>query len=163
MRDFINEVSRVLEIDRGDLVEKDIILHQILLDLSRDEFFHKNFLFKGGTCLIKCYLDYFRFSEDIDFTWKDQDIFKDMSQKKIRRYLSGVIDDIGGIFEKIAEKRGFDFKCDKGDRDCVELGGGNKTVTFKIWYSSDVLKRRFFVKVQINFVEVYKTPFHPSL
>lgn len=68
MKEFVNEVSRVLKIERRDLVEKDFILHQVLLDLSKDEFFHKNFLFKGGTCLIKCYLGYFRFSEDIDFT-----------------------------------------------------------------------------------------------
>jgi predicted nucleotidyltransferase component of viral defense system len=32
----------------------------------------KNFLFKGGTCLMKNYLGYFRFSEDVDFAWKDQ-------------------------------------------------------------------------------------------
>lgn len=156
MKDFINEVSRVLKIERRDLVEKDFILHQLLLDLSKDEFFHKNFLFKGGTCLIKCYLGYFRFSEDIDFTWNDQSVFKDMSQKEIRRYLSGAIDDIGDTFEKIAEKRGFDFKYNKRNRDYVELGGGNKTVTFKIWYSSGILKQRSFVKVQINFVEVLK-------
>ncbi len=33
--------------------------------LSNDDFFSRNFLFKGGTCLIKNYLGYFRFSEDL--------------------------------------------------------------------------------------------------
>ncbi len=158
MKEFVNEVSRALRVERGDLIEKDFILHQVLLDLSKDEFFYKNFLFKGGTCLIKCYLGYFRFSEDIDFTWKNQGIFKSMSQKEIRRYLSGVINDIGATFERVAEKRGFDFKCNKSDRDYVELGGGNKISTFKIWYSSEILNRRSFVKVQINFVDVLKFP-----
>jgi predicted nucleotidyltransferase component of viral defense system len=158
MRGLVSEVSRALGIERRDLIEKDLVLHQLLLDLSKDGFFHGNFLFKGGTCLIKCYLGYFRFSEDIDFTWKHQGVFRGMSQKEIRRYLSRVIDDIGGVFEKIAEKRGFDFKCDKRDRNYVELGGGNKTVTFKIWYSSEILNRRSFVKAQINFVELLKFP-----
>jgi hypothetical protein len=118
--------------------------------------FENKFLFKGRTCLIKSYLGYFRFSEDIDFTWKIQGVFNDMSQKEIRRYLSGVTDDIGELSEKIAEKRDCDFRCNKGYRNYVGFGGGNKTVTFKIWYSSDVLKRRSFVKVQINFVEILK-------
>ncbi len=151
--DFVNEVSRILDIKRKDMIEKDLILHQILFDLSVDRFFATNFLFKGGTCLIKSYFGYLRFSEDIDFTWKDQSVFEERSQKAIRAYLSGVIDRIGEIFEKIAKRRGLDFKCEKSNTDYIEFGGGNKTCTFKIWYMSEVLKRRSFLKVQINFVE----------
>ncbi len=33
--DFVNEVARILDIKRKDLIEKDLILHQILFDLSR--------------------------------------------------------------------------------------------------------------------------------
>jgi hypothetical protein len=61
--DFVNEVARELKIERRDLIEKDLILHQMLADLSQDDFFAPNFLFKGGTCLIKCYFGYVRFSE----------------------------------------------------------------------------------------------------
>ncbi len=152
-KDFINQISETLKIERKDMIEKDFILHQVLLDLSKNEFFHKNFLFKGGTCLIKSYLGYFRFSEDIDFTWRDQEKLRAMSQKEIRKYLSPVIDDHGTIFEEIAEKRGMDFKCIKSNRNYVELGGGNKTLTFKIWYDSEILNHRSFLKVQINFLE----------
>jgi predicted nucleotidyltransferase component of viral defense system len=151
--DFVNELARVLNIKRRDLIEKDLILHQMLTDLSHDKFFADNFLFKGGTCLIKCYFGYVRFSEDIDFTWKDQSEFGKMSGKKIRSHLSKVIDKTGDVFETIAEKRRFDFKCVKNNTDYVELGGGDKTCTLKIWYDSEILGRRSFVKVQINFVE----------
>ncbi len=157
-KDFVNGISEALKIERKDLIEKDLILHQMLLDLSRDKFSRENFLFKGGTCLIKCYLGYFRFSEDIDFTWRNQEQFKGMSQKEIRRYLSSVIDEIGNVFEGIAEKRHLDFRCVKSNQDYVELGGGNKTVTFKIWYDSEILNRRSFFKVQINFVEEMHFP-----
>ena len=163
-RIFVNEVGRIQQIKRTDLIEKDLILHKMLLDLSKNEFFSGNFIFKGGTCLIKCYLGYFRFSEDIDFTWKDQKGFAGKSQKEIRKYLSKIIDKIGNIFEEIAEKRGLDFKCEKHNRVYVELGGGNKTCTFKIWYHSEVLDRRSFVKVQINFVEkMYFAPLKAEL
>lgn len=151
--DFVNETARVLKIGRRDLIEKDLILHQMLLDLSRDDFFAANFLFKGGTCLIKCYFGYLRFSEDIDFTWKNQNAFDRLSGKKIRKQLSKVVDKTGSVFECIAKKRGLDFKCVKSNEDYVELGGSDKTCTFKLWYDSETLKRRTFVKVQINFVE----------
>lgn len=152
-KDFVNEVAQVQRVKRTDLIEKDLILHQVLFDLSKDQFFHENLAFKGGTCLAKCYLDYFRFSEDIDFTWKNQSVFEGKSQKEIRKYLSKVIDSIGEVFEEIAKKRGLDFKCLKDNRSYVELGGGNKTCTFKIWYQSEVLGRKSFLKVQMNFVE----------
>ena len=151
--DFVNDVARILDIKRRDLIEKDLILHQILTDLSRDDFFAPNFLFKGGTCLIKCYFGYLRFSEDIDFTWKDQSALNGMSQKKIRAYLSKVIESTGSVFESIANRRGLDFKTEKRNPDYMEFGGGNKTCTLKIWYQSEVLNRRTFLKVQINFVE----------
>jgi Domain of unknown function (DUF1814). len=50
--------------------------------------------------------DYFRFSEDIDFTWKNQSVFESKSQKEVRRYLSTVIDSIGELFEEIAKAAG---------------------------------------------------------
>lgn len=152
-KDFVNEVARTQNVKRADLIEKDLILHQILIDLSKNKFFHDNFAFKGGTCLAKCYLDYFRFSEDIDFTWKNQSAFGGKSQKEVRRYLSTVIDDTGKIFEDIAKTRGLDFKCMKDDREYVELTGNNKMCAFKLWYQSEELGRRSFLKVQINFVE----------
>jgi len=157
--DFVNEVAGILNIKRRDLIEKDLILHQMLSDLSKDDFFGSNFLFKGGTCLIKCYFGYLRFSEDIDFTWKDQRVFSGMSQKAIRAYLSKVIDTTGNVFENIAKKRGLDFKTEKRNPDYMEFGGGNKTCTLKIWYDSEILKRRSFLKVQINFVESMCFPF----
>ena len=149
MKAFIEIIGNSLNFARKDLIEKDILLHGLLLHLSEDDFFGERFLFKGGTCLIKSYLDYYRFSEDIDFTWKYQDIFREMSQKQVRRYLSNVIDRLGKTFENI----GMDFVCDKSNRGYIELTGGNKTATFKLWYDSEIIKYKTFVKIQINFVE----------
>jgi len=151
--DFVDRISSTKGVRRKDMIEKDIILHQILLDLSRENFFSKNFLFKGGTCLIKHYLGYFRFSEDIDFTWKDQTRFDGKSSRQINEDLSGIIDETGKILEKIASKRGLDFKCDKANRDYVELNSRGRICTFKIWYDSAILKKRAFLKIQINFLD----------
>lgn len=150
---FINELAAKIKTGRSDMVEKDIILHQILADLSNDKFFTKNFLFKGGTCLIKHHLGYLRFSEDIDFTWKDQSRFKGKSTSQIRKDLSGIIDETVKVFEKIAKKRKFDFKCEKSNTNYVLLGGSNRMCTFYVWYDSAVLKKRSLIKIQINLVE----------
>ncbi|MEE9118882.1 MAG: nucleotidyl transferase AbiEii/AbiGii toxin family protein, partial [Calditrichia bacterium] len=101
MKAFIENICRITEFPRLDLVEKDIMLHNIIFALSRDEIFSENFLFKGGTCLIKSYLGYFRFSEDIDFTWKNQEAFEGMSQNRIRKNLSKMIDKTGKVFEDL--------------------------------------------------------------
>jgi hypothetical protein len=139
-------------------MEKDMMLHRILSTLSRDEFFSDNFLFKGGTCLIKSYLGYFRFSEDIDFTWQNQETFNGMSQSRIRKYLSGQIDKTGKVFEDLGKDQGFEFVIDKGNKRYVELGGSNKTSTFKLRYESEILDYPSFIKVQFNFVELLKYP-----
>ncbi len=157
-KDFVNQISEALKIERKDLIEKDFVLHQLLLDLSKNDFFSGNFLFKGGTCLIKSYLGYFRFSEDIDFTWRNQEKFKRMSKKEIRKYLSSIITETGAVFEEISKKGGLDFKCAKSNRNYVELGGSSKTLTFKIWYDSEIINQKSFIKVQINFVEDLRFP-----
>lgn len=53
---------------REDVVEKDYVLSWLLWGIGSDETLGLNWIFKGGTCLKKCYLETYRFSEDLDFT-----------------------------------------------------------------------------------------------
>lgn len=53
---------------REDVVEKDYVLGWLLWGISTDEQLGTTWVFKGGTCLKKCYFETFRFSEDLDFT-----------------------------------------------------------------------------------------------
>ena len=53
---------------REDVVEKDYVLGWLLWGIGTDETLGLNWVFKGGTCLKKCYLETYRFSEDLDFT-----------------------------------------------------------------------------------------------
>ena len=154
MKELIDFLSGRLDIANKQLVEKDIILHRILLRLMKTPF-KKEFAFKGGTCITKCYLGYYRFSEDLDFTYINQKEFEGKSQKNIRRILSTKISAILNLLEKIAKELDIDFKPVKSDERYVELGGSNKFATFKLWYKSSVLKREQFIKIQINFVELF--------
>ncbi len=153
-RELIEQICDTHSIQNAELVEKDIVLQLILLDLSKNLYFHSQFLFKGGTRLCKAYLDYERFSEDIDFTWKNQEEFAGTSQKRLRQMLSRHIIAIGRILETIAKSRNLDFKSEKEDKKYVEFGGSNKMCTFKLWYTSVISGRKAFIKMQINFVEL---------
>jgi predicted nucleotidyltransferase component of viral defense system len=53
---------------RPDIVEKDYVISWMLAGLSRHPRLQTEWVFKGGTALKKCYLETYRFSEDLDFT-----------------------------------------------------------------------------------------------
>lgn len=50
------------------VVEKDYVLGWVLWGIGTEERLASAWAFKGGTCLKKCYLETYRFSEDLDFT-----------------------------------------------------------------------------------------------
>ena len=53
---------------REDVVEKDYVLGWLLWGIANDPELGERWVFKGGTCLKKCYIETYRFSEDLDFT-----------------------------------------------------------------------------------------------
>ncbi len=53
---------------REDIVEKDYVLGWLLWGIGSNPRLSASWAFKGGTCLKKCYLETYRFSEDLDFT-----------------------------------------------------------------------------------------------
>lgn len=53
---------------REDVVEKDYVLGWVLWGIGSDPQLGDSWVFKGGTCLKKCYIETYRFSEDLDFT-----------------------------------------------------------------------------------------------
>ncbi len=53
------------------VVEKDFVLGWVLAGIDWHEALAGSWIFKGGTCLKKCYFETYRFSEDLDFTLTD--------------------------------------------------------------------------------------------
>ncbi|MDB5925580.1 MAG: hypothetical protein JWN13_4516 [Betaproteobacteria bacterium] len=54
-----------------NVVEKDYVLGWMLAGVSQNERTRDSWVFKGGTCLKKCYFETYRFSENLDFTLLD--------------------------------------------------------------------------------------------
>ena len=120
--------------------------------------FSQNYAFKGGTCLTKCYLGHYRFSEDMDFTYLNQKDFVGKSKNKLRETMSEKIDKLGKLIEAISKKLDLDFKIEKDNKRYFQFGGSNAFVTFKIWYNSLELGKETFVKIQVNHIEKLNYP-----
>jgi predicted nucleotidyltransferase component of viral defense system len=54
-----------------NVVEKDYVLGWLLAGIFAHPALAEHWVFKGGTCLKKCYFETYRFSEDLDFTLTD--------------------------------------------------------------------------------------------
>ena len=150
---FIDQVSQEIKYAHKEIIEKDLYVHDLLSNLFSDHYFKENFLFKGGTCLVKCYLGYYRFSEDIDFTWRKQDIFSDLSVKQQKKKLDSIKDETLKLVYRICKNIGLDFDHNKRNKKYIEFSGNDMRMTLKVYYNSIILGAQSFIKIQINFIE----------
>lgn len=67
-------------------IEKDYVLTWTLFGISKHPVLSKVLVFKGGTVLKKCYIEDYRFSEDLDFTLIDESL----SHEQLKTYLDEV-------------------------------------------------------------------------
>lgn len=66
--DFAREFSLAPQV-----IEKDYVLGWLLAGIAAHPALKDSWVFKGGTCLKKCYFETYRFSEDLDFTLTNPD------------------------------------------------------------------------------------------
>jgi predicted nucleotidyltransferase component of viral defense system len=71
------------------VVEKDYVLGWLLAGIYAHPELTNTWVFKGGTCLKKCYFETYRFSEDLDFTLLDE---AGLDEGFLRRVLSEVVE-----------------------------------------------------------------------
>jgi predicted nucleotidyltransferase component of viral defense system len=147
LSEFIAFVAEKSGIEKPNLIEKDLTIHRILKDIYSSRHFAENYLFKGGSCLVKCYFGYYRFSVDLDLTWQDQKVWAGLGKYDLRRRLLEEIGNFGSLLEKTAQDIGLGFKNELDNKKYFEFGGGSRMVTFKLWKNSEL------IKIQVNFVD----------
>lgn len=84
---------------REEVVEKDYIIGWVLWGIGRDERLGSAWAFKGGTSLKKCYIETYRFSEDLDFTV--------LPGGPVSEAEVGPL--VAGILERVSAESGIDF------------------------------------------------------
>jgi len=88
---------------REDVLERDYCLAWFLCGLSQSDL-RPALAFKGGTALKRCYFSDYRFSEDLDFTLREQITFEDIRTR------------LEHIYAVVQENSGIIFTFDREDR-----------------------------------------------
>lgn len=83
-------------------IEKDYVLGWVLYGISRHSILSE-WLFKGGTCLKKCYFETYRFSEDLDFTILNKTAYSKNEIINALNEIADVVYDAVGINLKTRE------------------------------------------------------------
>ena len=145
----LRETLRRLSLETGfeqKVLEKDYYLTKILHKIAEKQI--ENLVFKGGTCLNKCYLGFYRLSEDLDFVY-NRDVSK-FSATQVKKILSGLRKELFEILNILG------LKTDE------MLGKGWKMLTAKIpqkfigleisvWYISLIDDSKQQIKIEISF------------
>lgn len=84
---------------RDDVVEKDYVLGWVLWGIATEPVISERWIFKGGTCLKKCYIETYRFSEDLDFSV--------LAGAPIAPDDVGPV--VGRVLARVSEESGLDF------------------------------------------------------
>jgi predicted nucleotidyltransferase component of viral defense system len=100
------------------VVEKDYVLGWMLAGIYAHEELAENWIFKGGTCLKKCFFETYRFSEDLDFTLRSEAQLDEGALKRIFAEVSAWIYEATGI-EIPAEQQEFEIRLNpRGKLSC---------------------------------------------
>lgn len=156
MKVFVPMLAAHAGIADQDLLEKDVRLHLLLDALATDGAIGPRLIFKGGTCLIKCYLDYPRFSTDLDFTWRPVPAWDAPGTKELRRVLRPPQRTLIDRMTEHATAHGLAFD---PARD-IQYGQSNRMMTALLRYES-IARLPGLLKVQVNFAESLLYPSQP--
>lgn len=113
------------------VVEKDYVLGWMLAGISAHNALRDSWIFKGGTCLKKCFFETYRFSEDLDFTLTDASHLDE-------GFLRQAFNEIG---DWIYERTGIEFPAEKQDFDIYLNPRGTISCQGKVSYRGPVASR----------------------
>ena len=80
-----------------NVVEKDYVLGWLLAGIHAHPELVDSWVFKGGTCLKKCFFETYRFSEDLDFTLRDEGQIEEGFLKRVLGEVIAWVADESGL------------------------------------------------------------------
>ena len=122
------------------VVEKDYVLGWMLAGIYGHEDLAESWIFKGGTCLKKCFFETYRFSEDLDFTLREP-------QHLDANFLQDAFSKIG---EWIYDQTGIEIPADKQKFDIYENPRGKISCQGKISYKGPVSSTHGLPRIKLD-------------
>lgn len=113
-----------------------------------------NLIFKGGTLLIRNFLNYPRISEDIDFTYKKcNELRKIKSDSKREKEIKKVVVPIIEEIKLICDTANFDFETDRKNIKYIDLRNSRAVYILNVYYNSLITGEEIPIKIELNFLE----------
>ena len=143
-----------------NVVEKDYVLGWLLAAVNGNPVLSRSWVFKGGTCLKKCYFETYRFSEDLDFTLQDEAHINE----------AFLIEQFTLIAEWLYEETGIEIPTDRLKFDIYTNPRGHQSCQGRVYYKSYFSKGKHSlpkIKFDLSADEVLVLPvsrqavFHP--
>ena len=113
------------------VVEKDYALSWLLAGISAHKELRDSWVFKGGTCLKKCFFETYRFSEDLDFTLQDE---SHLDEKFLQRAFAEISD-------WIYQTSGLELPVDYQNFEILNNPRGNPSCQGKVSYRGPISPR----------------------
>lgn len=135
----ILEFSREFGLN-ANVVEKDYVIGWVLWGISSRPDLGPSWVFKGGTCLKKCYFETYRFSEDLDFTLPGMDSLNE-------NFLRGVFN---GIADLVYERAGVEIPKETIRFEVYENPRGGISAQGKIGYRGPMQKRGDLPRIKLD-------------
>ena len=122
------------------VVEKDYVLGWMLAGIYAHVELADSWVFKGGTCLKKCFFETYRFSEDLDFTLRD-DAHLDET------FLKRVFAEVGAW---IYEETGIEVPADQQEFEILRNPRGNLSCQGKVSYKGPISPTRPLPRIKLD-------------
>lgn len=135
IQDIVNQTGLTTHV-----VEKDYVLGWLLAGIYAQPDLSKAWVFKGGTCLKKCYFETYRFSEDLDFTVTDEAQLDD-------RFLLRAF---AAISEWIYQQSGIEIPAEKLDFDVYQNPRGSVSCQGRVYYRSHFQREKSMPRVKLD-------------
>jgi len=133
--DFARELSLA-----PDVVEKDYVLGWLLAGISQHVALQGGWVFKGGTCLKKCYFETYRFSEDLDFTLTNPDHLTE----------DFLLATFGEVVEWVYEQTGIELPVDRLRFDVYDNNRGGISAEGRIYYRGPMQRRGDPARIKLD-------------
>jgi hypothetical protein len=156
--ELIRSLCQVTGIRDQERVEKDMHIQYLLRSVASHSYLSTKLVFKGGTCLVKAHTPFYRFSEDIDFGWTDNTLWRDKSKRRVEDDCLAVIKVILEEMATIGEEDGLIFNPSISATQDVFIGNTGTKVTIYFNYASSVTSAAGTIKMEVNLVDLILHP-----
>ncbi len=150
-RQEILDFSRELGLST-EVLEKDYALGWLLAGIYNHADLKSAWLFKGGTCLKKCFFETYRFSEDLDFTIKASD---QINEEFLR-----------GAFQSVAtwvyENSGVEIPPETISFEVYVNPRGKKAVQGKVGYRGPLQRRGSVPRIKLDLTDDERVVLDPE-